>query len=341
VQTGPLNANGRDALDWDVLSPQEKPSEVPPEESDVVVDTRPTPARVKERWIEEKRKAQDTESPPVSLLQESTILSEGAANNTSLPSIHISRSDTESVETEADENYDQSSHYAIVPVDEGSMTQLSKVSFQLSTDTAMAMPKAMTSPIIEELQRGPYTPVPLTNSAALVLRDTAKRDNRSDFAQLEKIEELERSLKEQQFSTGQTQLRLKERVVELEQALRATAATPRGTIIQENPLKTLLDRNQTLVKEVRFADSTCVELSAKVSALEAEKQILKNQIVTLETENKEIRRDYEHALVGSVSRNDDDTKMSFSSIGMTNETGDEGVLRKEQNELKAEMSGIG
>ena len=102
---------------------------------------------------------------------------------------------------------------------------------------------------------------------------------------------MEQNLKEQKHTTDNVQSKLKDRVVELEQALRATAATPRGTIVQENPLKTLLDRNQTLVKEVRFADQTCVELSSKNSALEAEKAKLQEQILDLEEENDLLRKE--------------------------------------------------
>lgn len=105
------------------------------------------------------------------------------------------------------------------------------------------------------------------------------------FGYRAKIEELEQNLKAQRLSTDRVQSKLKVRVVELEQALRSTAATPRGTIVQENPLKTLLDRNQTLVKEVRFADQTCVELSSRISALEAENKLLNDQVQGLEEDN--------------------------------------------------------
>eukprot|EP00980_Cylindrotheca_fusiformis_P010875 scaffold2470_cov114-Cylindrotheca_fusiformis.AAC.4 len=137
-------------------------------------------------------------------------------------------------------------------------------------------------------------PIDCTEDTGIPLKSTWQ-----GFGYLEKIEELEQNLKEQRFSTDQVQSKLKDRVVELEQALRATAATPRGTMVQENPLKTLLDRNQTLVKEVRFADQTCVELSSRVSALEAENNFLKDRVRHLEEENDALRQENEET-VGSV-----------------------------------------
>jgi chromosome segregation ATPase len=104
-----------------------------------------------------------------------------------------------------------------------------------------------------------------------------------------RINELEQNLCEQRTNTDELQDRLKSRVTQLEQALRVTAATPRGTIIQQNPLQTLLERNQTLVKEVRFADQTCVELSSKNSSLEKQIKELKRKVAALEVENGDLR----------------------------------------------------
>ncbi|KAG7353969.1 hypothetical protein IV203_003325 [Nitzschia inconspicua] len=110
---------------------------------------------------------------------------------------------------------------------------------------------------------------------------------------ISRIEELEKSLQAQQNNTNEVQDTLKGKMEELEQALRVTAATPRGTIIQENPLKTLLDRNQTLVKEVRFADQTCVELSSRIKELENHNESLMAENSTLHKQAAEWQKQTE------------------------------------------------
>jgi hypothetical protein len=120
--------------------------------------------------------------------------------------------------------------------------------------------------------------------------------------------------------------------------------TPRGTTVKENPLKTLLDRNQTLVKEVRFADQTCVELSSKVSALEAQNQILQEQTTTLENENDDLHRELENneeiyssdlaAKKETVARLSEDLKRSHETIESIRATSiDEQTLRTIFDEL--------
>lgn len=282
----------------------------------------PTPAKLRAHWIEEKEHGQDTESPPVSLLQESLILSDGANNNTTIPSFHTIPSETSSVEVkpEEDEPHDQSSLKAIAAVDEDvNMTQLSKVSFQLSANTT-PLQEATRSKVEHPLGQE-MAPLPSTDTNAMMLAGKPNQGgNHSNSAHVERTGLLEMHMKEQTCHTNELQLRLKERVEELEMALKATAATPRGTIIQENPLKTLLDRNQTLVKEVRFADSTCVELSAKVSALEAERKILHDQVAFLKDENMKLSR--EHAMMYKLNQ------LPHGSA----------VLRQSVDELKAEIS---
>ena len=106
-----------------------------------------------------------------------------------------------------------------------------------------------------------------------------------------RLGELESNLKLQQNNTDEVQNRLKKQVMELEQALKVTVATPKGTVVDENPLKILLNRNQTLVKEVRFADQTCVELSSQISELEMHNERLQKKVDALEHENGSLRSD--------------------------------------------------
>mmetsp|Transcript_11576 Transcript_11576/g.27855 ORF Transcript_11576/g.27855 Transcript_11576/m.27855 type:complete len:1350 (-) Transcript_11576:116-4165(-) len=134
----------------------------------------------------------------------------------------------------------------------------------------------------------------IQSSLAAAKNGASKRHNMENIDSqrtfyVSKIDELENDLREQKTSTAAVQSKLKDRVVELEQALRVTAATPRGTVVQQNPLKTLLDRNQTLVKEVRFADQTCVELSSRVTSLEQENKTLLERVEGLERENASLR----------------------------------------------------
>ncbi len=338
----PSPVNGSGMFKWNLYSPPVAQNlshfhEI--KESESERDNRPTPAKLKAQWIEEKKYAEDLESPPVSLLQESLILSDDTLLNTTAPSFRTLTSDTNIVAANDEQTIDPSSLQAIVPfdpLDDDSVTDLSKASIQLSANVAEISHKMMKHRTQwRPLQQS--TPVPTGTAKALVVRTSEMGGDRADFAHLEKIEQLERDLKMQKANTDQMQIILKERVVELEHALRATVTTPRGTIVQENPLKTLLDRNQTLVKEVRFADSTCVELSAKVSALEAEKQILQGQVTSLQKENKALRADYEHSLIQtpSLSRSDDQKNESSSSRYFLNEGG---VLRQAMNGLKAEVS---
>lgn len=284
----------------------------------------PTPCKLRAHWIEEKKCAESMDSPPVSLLQESLILSDSANTTTAVPSFHTVPSEKSSVDDDADEDetYDQFSLQAMIATDEVSLMQMSKASFQPSINMAAIRREdntRSTAYLQGQQMRLLSDSDPDSNTGTT--RKPFEGDNINGYARIEKIEQLERHLKEQRDCTDDVQLKLKERVAELELVLRATAATPRGTIIQENPLKTLLDRNQTLVKEVRFADSTCVELSAKVSALEAERKILQDQVASLEHENKEIRK-----------RNKLNPSLTpiFQDGGL--------VLRKSVDELKTEIA---
>jgi chromosome segregation ATPase len=217
------------------------------------VKTLPSPARVKLEWQEESQLQDGVSIPPASLLHESLIESD-------------CQPDSEQLEDESG------------PKGHGLDRSLS----QLDNEMQLSAPSLQTSEIgttdLVEFDSDRNTQTQLKNAG-------------QNFAYLAKIEELEQNLKEQIMSKDQTQSKLKVRVVELEQALRVTVATPRGTIVQQNPLKTLLDRNETLVKEVRFADQTCVELSSTISALEAQNKILQNQVQNLEEDNDALRQE--------------------------------------------------
>ncbi|CAJ1946989.1 unnamed protein product [Cylindrotheca closterium] len=159
---------------------------------------------------------------------------------------------------------------------------------------------------------------------------------------LSKIEKLENDLRNQKKSTATVQSKLKDRVVELEQALRVTAATPRGTVVQENPLKTLLDRNQTLVKEVRFADQTCVELSSRVTSLEEEKKALLERVEQLERENAELKVGRQHT-EGYGNDKKDSREVEFSGLNgkkPSNTVANTESLISASNDLCAEMSRV-
>jgi hypothetical protein len=115
------------------------------------------------------------------------------------------------------------------------------------------------------------------------LKTQTNTTNDERFVYLTRIEELEKSLQTQQNRSNELQVFLKGKVEELEQTLKIPATSPWGSVVQGSPFKTLLDRNQTLVKEVRFADQTCVELSSKIKELERLNEVL-------ESENTQIRK---------------------------------------------------
>lgn len=239
----------------------------------------PTPARLRKEWKDER--VEDS-SLPTSLLQESMIQSDyHRSEATSRDFVSRDRDDDpyESIDVPEDtSSVDFSASHT------ENVTQLSILSLQPSdAGTIDLASQESTAPLILAGSQRSADPV--------LGKDVGQKNDEGNFAYLARIEELEHNLKEQRSNTVNVQSKMKERVVELEQALRATTATPRGTILQENPLKTLLDRNQTLVKEVRFADQTCVELSSKVSAFEAENEILKQQMSGLESEKEDLRHE--------------------------------------------------
>lgn len=300
-------------------------------------DTGPTPAKMKALWIEEKKNADNLESPPVSLLQESLIFSDATNNNSMIPSLQTVESDANALDSHDGQNYDDDSNKVFAQLNVATIAQQPKAPFELSTYSAAFNSKALNNDRIMQQSRSSHH---IEISSKPIFPVIPPIDREADFAHLEKIDELERELKEQKENTDHVHYKLKERVIELEETLRAAAATPRGTIIQENPLKTLLDRNQTLVKEVRFADATCVELSGRVSALEAEKQILQDQIRSLQKQNKELRTDYKHVLLdgASISRQDQQAGSSVFSVTTAPFDDKESVLRQVIFELKDEIA---
>jgi chromosome segregation ATPase len=269
-----------------------------------ILKSQPTPARLMRKWQGERKTEDGDSTPHASLLLESMI-----------------QSDCQQIsELGADESFpvQEESQASISPPDDE--TQLPALSLQTSEAGKV---QALASKPSNEL-------VAINAEKQLV-----ERNGNETYTHLSRIKLLEQSLQEQRLSTDNVQSKLKHRVVELEQALRATAATPRGTIIQENPLKTLLDRNQTLVKEVRFADQTCVELSSTISKLEAQNKILQEQISTLETENDELRQDNQDNKEEYESLDQDDSKAN-SSITLSSD-----IMSVEMTRARSESDFLG
>jgi hypothetical protein len=305
----------------------------------------PTPARLRKEWQDGRIQPDEDFSPTNSLLQESMIHSDcnqiTGSTNEEFSSWENSGEPKELIENPPNESRSDESQAS----QKESIAQLSLVSLQPSENAMFEITAHQTSTGIT---------LPLSGSLPGQALATASKDhtrNKENFVQIARIEELEQSLKEQKHNKHQVQFRLKERVVELEHALRATVATPRGTIVQENPLRTLLDRNQSLVKEVRFADQTCVELSSKISALEAENQIFRNQVSTLERDNDNLRRESEEShnvhshevdeKQEMVDKLSEDLKSAQKALGRLRPTSiDDDTLRKVVDELKAEVGAL-
>jgi chromosome segregation ATPase len=231
---------------------------------------RHTPAKVHQRWKDDIEVEEgDLSSEPGSLLQVSMVQSVQASSETPVESSRT--------------GIPNDASFTLPSIDIENMTQLSLASLQASEAEHQGL--LQNGSVSTEHSPGTGTKRPIQRGKVDTQNEAEKK------LYLSKIEDLERSLRAQRCNTNEVQGKLQERVMELEHALRVTAATPRGTIIQENPLKTLLDRNQTLVKEVRFADQTCVELSSKISALKTENGNLKEQIAVLSQENDDLREE--------------------------------------------------
>lgn len=234
----------------------------------------PTPARVRKEWNQESAD-DDLSSQPMSLLQESIIRSTHDASSAisgQIPLLEVAGTPEAKCFTNSlpcilnDSQLSMASLQGSDPDDEELHAE--------SESTKHAL--VLVPPYTSMQQIGPLIP-------------HEEPQDETNFKYLARIEELERNLCAQRNNTESVQSLLKDRVVELEQALKVTAATPRGTVVEQNPLKTLLDRNQTLVKEVRFADQTCVELSSKISTLQAQNKIFQQQIATFEQEKENLR----------------------------------------------------
>ncbi len=219
----------------------------------------PTPARVKEEWVH-AGDDEDVSTNPDSLLQESMIQSMNAASN------HGSRATASmasnlSANLQLGNDSDTELSLSILP----DPKMFSGLEADLSADATVEKMDGKRKPKLH----------------------IQTQDLESVYSN--RLGELESNLKLQQNNTDEVQNRLKQRVLELEQALKVTVATPKGTVVDENPLKILLNRNQTLVKEVRFADQTCVELSSKISELEKRNERLQKQNTALQLENNSPR----------------------------------------------------
>ncbi len=220
----------------------------------------PTPARVKEEWADAVDD-EDVSTNPGSLLQEPMIQSVKNA------SAHDSRGSA-----------GMPSNLSANLLDNDSATQLS-----LST-----LPEPKTFSYFADDSSAGAT---VSNMEGTRKPNLHIQTQNLDSVYSNRLGELESNLKLQQNNTDEVQNRLKRRVMELEQALKVTVATPKGSVVDENPLKILLNRNQTLVKEVRFADQTCVELSSKITELEKRNERLQKQVTALEQENHNLRSD--------------------------------------------------
>lgn len=215
----------------------------------------PTPARVRQEWVD-LGDDEDLSSRPDSLLEESMVQSVKMSTRGDSPAV-------------ADIPLNLSTYL----IDNDSNTQFSLAS--------LAETKS-----VSEFEVHFSAPADDISTQRLTRPKLQVQTQELDDVYFDRLGELESNLKVQQNDTDEIQSRLKERVIELEQALKVTVATPRGSVVDENPLKTLLNRNQTLVKEVRFADQTCVELSSKISELEMCNEMLQKQVSTLEQEKK-------------------------------------------------------
>jgi chromosome segregation ATPase len=220
----------------------------------------PTPARVRQEWVD-SGDDDDLSTHPDSLLEESMIQS------IQMPSKGVSRAAA-----------DIPSNLSTYQIDNDSNTQFSIASLAESKS-------------VSEFEASFSSATSAIPTQRLTRPKLQVQTQELDDVYFDRLGELESNLKVQQNNTDHVQSRLKERVIELEQALKVTVATPRGSVVDENPLKTLLNRNQTLVKEVRFADQTCVELSSKISELEMRNERLQKQVSTLEQENKSFQSD--------------------------------------------------
>ena len=101
---------------------------------------------------------------------------------------------------------------------------------------------------------------------------------------------------------------LHERDQELHAALRRNqqleakqqACTPISNGKNSNNNESLWERNQTLVKEVRFADQTCVELSGQKKALEQQIQLLQDQLQHTRLQNDTLQQELREAIKSQV-----------------------------------------
>jgi chromosome segregation ATPase len=220
----------------------------------------PTPARVRQEWVD-LGDDEDLSSHPDSLLEESMVQSVNMSSKGDSPAAADIPSNLSTYLIDNDSN----TQFSLASLAETKSFPEFEVDFSAPADDITA--QKLTRPKLQVQTQG------------------------LDDVYFDRLGELESNLKVQQNNTDEVQSRLKERVVELEQALKVTVATPRGSVVAENPLKTLLNRNQTLVKEVRFADQTCVELSSKISELEMRNERLQKQVSTLEQEKKSFQSD--------------------------------------------------
>ena len=270
-----------------------------------------------EKYVDEDEKKELDEdddvvsSSPTSLLQESAILSElgqstagdlmessilGKAPDQSIDESQNGRPQEvpEQEHPVAEDSYvehgsvgEESSYGSRTDTDARislNQTQLSVASFEKSEvgNLSSVHEEQLGVSISPQKRRNPQQDLAIKNSHQL---------DKDGIAAHARIEELEQNLKEQEFKAGSNESKLQDRVRALEHALRASVTTPKGSVMQEDPLKALLDRNHSLVKEVRFADQTCIELSSKISAMAAKNQILSDQNSDLHLENERLTKE--------------------------------------------------
>ena len=302
-----------DDLD-DSLGPKSSSLSHNPRDDDV--EGLPTPAQIRFEWeagasSRDGRRDDDGDnsnsSPPTSLFQEATILSSQQSSNVATE---------EDPHREDEDGYvdDNSSYDSTYSPSQNTETQLSTVSLQESVSghgfyeppTASSM---VTTPnTLASTPGGPNAGANSNNENSPP--ETLLSPTKEQVTYLARIEELEQTLKEQRRVNEHEQTKLLDRVSDLENKLRS--ATPRSGVgttssavsgvskgffgsgssattnihNDQNPINTLLERNKTLVKEVRFADQTCVELSSQNSALETQISLLQEQLSKMEREKE-------------------------------------------------------
>lgn len=107
-------------------------------------------------------------------------------------------------------------------------------------------------------------------------------------AYVAKIQELMEQLKAEKAKNAQTQSNMNHSYQTPAPFRGVSASTPPSTMKSMDP-ESLYERNQTLAKEVRFAEQTCIEVSGKNESLEKKVLELQAQVETLQKEKQTLQ----------------------------------------------------